>query len=365
LVAFGNVVGRGPHFVVESDRHALNLFVTLVGQSAKARKGTSWGHIRRRFEAMDPLWGKRIVSGLSSGEGLIWAVRDGNPDAAISPIEDKRLLVMEPEFAAVLRVLGRDGNTLSAQIRQAWDGGELHVLTKNCPVHATDAHISLISHVSQLDLKRYLTSTEAGNGFANRFLWLHVSRSKLLPEGGCIDKADLSRLDKQLSGAVAFAREVGEMKRDERARELWRHVYPGLTADRPGLFGAVTSRAEAQTTRLACIYALLDKSATVREEHLKAALALWRYSEASAQYIFGTALGHPIADDLLSYLKANANGLSRTEISYHFGRHRRAEEISEALSALESQGLVDVRREETGGRPSEHWVAVLSAKEAK
>ena len=43
LVAFGNVIGRGPHFKVEADYHACNLFTALVGQTAKGRKGCRRG----------------------------------------------------------------------------------------------------------------------------------------------------------------------------------------------------------------------------------------------------------------------------------------------------------------------------------
>ena len=42
LVAVGSVIDRGPHFRAEADRHALNLFVVLVGETSKARKGSSW-----------------------------------------------------------------------------------------------------------------------------------------------------------------------------------------------------------------------------------------------------------------------------------------------------------------------------------
>jgi hypothetical protein len=42
-----------------------------------------------------------------------------------------RLLVLEGEFASTLRVMGRDGNTLSAVIRNAWDSGNLRILSKN------------------------------------------------------------------------------------------------------------------------------------------------------------------------------------------------------------------------------------------
>jgi hypothetical protein len=42
LAAFGNAVGPAPHCMVDATRHGLNLFVVLVGESSKARKGTSW-----------------------------------------------------------------------------------------------------------------------------------------------------------------------------------------------------------------------------------------------------------------------------------------------------------------------------------
>src|SRR5262245_58877285 len=77
LVGFGNVVGRAPHTIADGARHGCNLFAAIVGVSSKGRKGTSWNHIRRVFEGIEPEWtSKRIQGGLSSGEGLIWGVRD-------------------------------------------------------------------------------------------------------------------------------------------------------------------------------------------------------------------------------------------------------------------------------------------------
>jgi hypothetical protein len=39
LTSFGNAMGRGPHYQIESDQHFGNLFVLLAGDTAKARKG--------------------------------------------------------------------------------------------------------------------------------------------------------------------------------------------------------------------------------------------------------------------------------------------------------------------------------------
>lgn len=372
----GNVIGRGPHFVAEADRHGCNLFVCVVGATAKGRKGSSWSHIRRAGKGVDREWeADRIQQGLSSGEGLIWAVRD--PITRSEPIrkkgkvvgyqeviadhgvEDKRLLVVEPEFASVLRNLAREGNTLSPTLRQGWDTGLLHILTKNSPAKASGAHISVIGHVTRDELRRYLTSTELGNGFANRFLWVCARRSKSLPEGGQVDEWEMTVLIDRIRDAIAFARQIRKMSRSDKARRLWFQVYEELSEGKPGLLGAAVSRGEAQVMRLASIYALLDCSPVVKAVHLRAALALWKYAEQSARFIFGDSLGDPMADDLLRALRKSPEGLTRTQIRDLFDRNRRAEEIERALGGLLENGLIQRQVEETAGRgrPSERWIA--------
>jgi hypothetical protein len=77
LAAFGNVAGRRPHFKVESDYHAPNLFIALVGKSARGRKGTSWGYIFELFRRVDKAWARKCIQpGLSTGEGLIQSLAE-------------------------------------------------------------------------------------------------------------------------------------------------------------------------------------------------------------------------------------------------------------------------------------------------
>src|SRR5690606_16668443 len=130
---------------------------------------------------------------------------------------------------------------------------------------------------------------DMANGLANRFLWLCVRRSKCLPEGGNIESVNFAPLIHAVHEAVEFSQRVGEIRRDDQAREVWAEIYPDLSEGKPGLLGAATSRAEAQVMRLAMIYALLDRSTVIRREHLVAGLALWSYAEQSARYIFGSA----------------------------------------------------------------------------
>lgn len=366
LVAFGNVVGRDPHFTVDGVKHSMNLFAVLVGRSAKSRKGTSWARIFNLFREVDETWtGDRVQSGLSSGEGLIYAVRDpgliqkGGKRDYDPGVADKRLQVVEPEFGAVLKVCARDANTLSTTIRQSWDSGNLRTLTKNNPLVATDAHVSIIGHTTRDDLTRNLTDNDQANGFANRFLWVCVTRSKLLPDGGALRDEDVMGLWYALGAAVQFAKSVDEMQWAEEARALWHEVYPSLSCDRFRLFGAVTGRAEAQTLRLACCYALLDRSDVIRVEHLRAALAVWQYCEHSARFIFGDSLGDPAADTILRALRADSAGLTRTEVSKLFARNLSAGELGRALDVLREYGLATCQREESAaGRPVERWFAL-------
>jgi hypothetical protein len=125
----------------------------------------------------------------------------------------------------------------------------------------------------------------------------------------------------------------------------------------PGLFGAITARAAPQVIRMALLYALADRACQVGEAHLKAALALWRYSEASVKQIFGDALGDPIADTILAALRGHKpDGMSRNEIRELFSRNVESARLGGALDRLLTAGKA-VRHTISGGagRPAEMW----------
>jgi DNA replicative helicase MCM subunit Mcm2 (Cdc46/Mcm family) len=265
-------------------------------------------------------------------------------------------MVIEEEFSKVLVVADRKDNTLSAILRSAWDGDDvLRSMTKNSPARATGAHISIIGHITREELRSKLTEAAAANGFGNRFLLPAVNRSKVLPEGG--GSYGIADLVGHLKKAIAFARKTGELKRDEAARKLWAKIYPKLSVGKPGLLGAITARAEAHVLRLSDLYALLDCSAVVRVEHLLAALAVWKYCEDSARWIFETKTGNKQADRVLAALKvAGEKGLSKWEITSDvFNRNATRFEIDEALRILHTQKLAFRKEEKTSTKPAERW----------
>jgi len=81
------------------------------------------------------------------------------------------------------------------------------------------------------------------------------------------------------------------------------------------------------------------------------------YCEDSAKFIFGTAQGNQVVDQILKALQNAPEGLTRNEIRDVFARHRSSEEIGAALRILRDRELVESEKEDTGGRPVERWFA--------
>ena len=287
------------------DYHALLLNQIHVGRTSKGRKGTSWG-LSQAFAAADGDWvTNRVMSGLSSGEGLIWNVRD--PMEERHPIRQKGHVTgyenVESDpgqirqaaagnragICPVLQACERETNTLSAIMRQSWESGDLRILTKRQAARATGAHITIVGHITVDELRRLLGDTAVANGFANRFLWVCVCRSKELPFGGKLHGVDFGPMNAALQEAIAsgFARNAGEIQRDRDADVIWGKVYHRSNRR---AFGNVRSRDISRRTPNHAAGVRVRPAGQVNhssKEHLLAALEIWRYCEESARFILG------------------------------------------------------------------------------
>jgi hypothetical protein len=356
LVACGALIGRGAHFQIEATLHHPHEFAVLIGDSSRARKGSSFDHVAKLMTEADPSFPSRLSTGLSSGEGLIWTLRDPNGQDPGNP--DKRLLVVEPEFVSVLKAASREISTLSPTLRSAWDGRPLAVLTRTAPARATGAHVAIIGHITQTELRRYASAIEIANGLLNRFLLLAVRRVRLLPEGGDPNPLKDTGLARYLATTLKHARTTGQVKLAEDTRELWWHTYPQLTQPADGPAGQLTARAEAHTIRLALLYTLLDATNTIRPEHLQAALALWDYAARSATWAINQSTGDPLAEQLHAALTRSPDGLTRTQLRDLLHRNLPAERVEQALHTLASTGKATRHQTTpTAGRPAEIWTA--------
>lgn len=362
LTCYGNAAGVRPHMLADGARHPARLNTLLTGRTSKGRKGTSRANVRPVMAKADVAWSDtRTAGGLSTGEGLIAAVSDPQADEDGEPAPvDKRLLIVESEFARVLAVTKRDGSTLSHVMRDAWDTGTLRVLTRKDPLTATGSHISVLAHITVDELRARLTGTDQANGFANRFLFVCVDRSKRLPHGEGVPPEVVDDLGRKVRTALTKARNIDRMQRTPEAADLWERLYDEMAEDDPGgLVGAITARPEAQTLRLSVAYAICDASPVVEVQHLKAAYAFWCYCRDSAAYLFGNTLGDPVADRLLAAVRsAGPDGMTASEQSALFGRHVSARELEAARALLWDQRLARTVTEDTGGRPRVRTVAI-------
>jgi hypothetical protein len=344
----GVLFGREAWAQVGATRHYPFEFVTLVGETSRARKGTGTNLVLRSVaERVEEGFEKeRVLGGLSTGEGLIKGVQDKD-----EAIRNRGFLVQLGEFASLLEVMKRESNTMSTALRQAWDGDRLRVMTRKDPLDADNVSLSVIAHITKSELLNKLTSTDRVNGFANRFLMLCTRRDKLLPRGGGVP--DTSDLVVAVHDAVETAKGRGAIARNNEAEDLWSQEYARLTSGGSSLKDALCARAEAHVLRLSLLYALLDRSAEIRPEHLKAAIAFWDYCERSVEYMFGGATGDGDKDKIMAGLADGPK--TNSEIHWIFGNNRTAEWISAKMASLERERLVVLTKVERKKKTVDGW----------
>ena len=372
--AYGAKPGKGPVLYVGETRHYSRLFAAVVGNSSKARKGTSAKPVEVLFDfsavpaALSSAYIPASTSAgpLSTGEGLAFSVRDARQEwvvdkrtkagewSTVDPgVEDKRLFLCDEEFAAALQCTKREGNTLSTAMRCFWDSGDYSPLVKRERTKATGAHVGIVTHITFRELAGLLDDVQAFNGFGNRFLWVCARRQKKVPFPGRMPEAELSAIRHDLFNAVLLAHDCGVVSLDARAREMWGAVYSDLSQDHPGLSGCIINRGEAQALRLALVYALLDGQAMIGEPHLRAGLAFWDYCRASALYVFGGRESDPIADKILAALKDGPK--TTTMLHRAMGNNATKDKIKAALQSLLASGRIIQTEEKTASKPRKNY----------
>lgn len=364
LVRFGIECGTGPHVMVGESRHTARSNCVIVGDSSKSRKGTSAGPVKSIFAGID---GCRTSPGpLSSGEGIIYNVRDEVREWRVDKkgdagewvisdpgVDDKRLFVMDEEFANALSATKREGNTLSSIVRCLYDDGNAEPLTKSNRIKTTGAHVGITTHITLFELKKRLTENEQFNGFGNRFLWICAKRNGIVPFPEPMDDYKKRKLQVILKERLNRALVAGKVTFSDEAKSLWMAEYPRLSMAHTGLAGCMVNRAEAHVTRLALTYSLLAGHDRIEFQDLQAAMAFWGYCHESAFYIFGGAPADRRKLKIIEYLKSrDGQSATKNEIRREvFNNHMPATELSELLTLMETDSLIDCITEPTGGAP--------------
>lgn len=354
LPIVGVLAGGGVH-VWAGGKQPARINAVVVGPTNCGRKGTACVPVDLLMKNVCPKWwGSQRTDGLSSGEGLIVKVADEKDDDGGTIYTEKRLQVIEEEFSRILVQIQRKDNILSQLIRSAFDTGDLRTLTVE-PREANNAHISVVGHITPEELEERLNHIEMANGFGNRFLWFHVYSDKFLPNTEPIPGAVFKQFAKWIKGL----KNVGAAAVDRRvplstsAQKLWEDIYLDLRRDKPEIAGAMQARGSSFVLRLALIYALArhPKPKQIQSDDLHSALAVWKYSAASVDYLFQSVTGDKFADKLLTLL--DQGPMTKTDFNKHLSV-RQKNLLSKTLEKLENDGFVEttVRRREGAGRPA-------------
>lgn len=383
IAFFSCMIGRGAFQRIGDAVIHCRPFQLIVGKSGKARKGTAEHTVREIFRRADALLRHELgnddrlrvhAGGLSTGEGIAWAIRDlreadENGKGADLGVSDKRLLVIESEFDNLLSQLRRENNTLSATVRNLFDGRDMEPLTKTSQTRATRPHVVIIGHITGHELREKSTENDAANGLMNRFMLLYVYRPKLVPLPEPTPDDLIDRLASHIAAAVIkitggnlHAHNQAEIRLSHAARDMWVRKYPQLTRDREGKGGSLLARSELYARMLAMIFACMDGRTQIEPCDLNAAVAWIEYWHASVTYVFNTPDDEGTLDDftasVLSVITARP-GITLTQLQEHWNR-KRIKEVRLSAERLMNLAppLVECHKDDaTGGRAASKYYA--------
>lgn len=380
-------VGCGPYMPVGNTWHHARMFMLHVGRSGEGRKGDGVSLIKRiahRLREINENFAPQLhAGGLSSREGLVFLIHDTYQDGKdeVPGILDKRLLVIESEFVNVLHQGKRDGNTLSAALRDCWDGVSLRPATKTNRLWATHPHVCLLAAITPGELLSSMASRDLTNGFANRFMPYWAERTCLNPFPKATPKEEVDRLTQRILEVLQYCQADRWAERDNLRVELspeaskhWAKLYRGELNDRSHgeRINALLERRAPMLLRLAMLFALTDLTATVEVHHVDAALAWVRYSIESVKFVFGSAADeaetaevNETARKILDFIgkdgRVTRKQITRECFQGHLSKDRIDAALDELLRANPPRIVVQEDRSQAG-RPTKFYSACAANK---
>lgn len=294
-------IGRGPYLPIGNTWHHARLYILHIGRSGRGRKGDAVSLINRLDTALRQLRETAAPpihrGGLSSREGLVSLFHDGykNGKLEVPAIQDKRLWVVESEFANVLHQGRREGNTLSAALRDCWDGVSLKPATKSNRLYASHPHLCLSGAISPSELLSLMRARELTNGFANRFLMIWAERERIVPFPQATPQDSVDALAARILSVLEFVQAERVNERDHlpvsltaQAQSSYSQLYRGeLIDDSAGEHvTALLERRAPMLLRLAMIFALCDLQTRIDVQHIQAAMGWIRHGVESAKFVF-------------------------------------------------------------------------------
>lgn len=361
LTALSANFGRDIYLAIGDSYHHSRLFCLHLGRSAKGRKGETMKLVDRILEEAQKIdiqknHSNEIVcithkGGLSTREGLISLIHDGinlGTKTEEPAINDKRMLVVESEFANVLHQSKRDGNTLSAAMRDLYDGRSISPLIKKNKMGATDPHIAMWANITPSELVELVSERELSNGSFNRYITIFAERYCLvsMPEATPHNKVleySLKCLDviEWAKGSYPDYKNTRQAHLSDEAKQAYDRIYKFIEGRNNGNLSDILVRLSTNLLRMALTLAIVDKSLIIEVVHIEVAYEWSLFSDESVRYIFAAKNDllqqrkiESNAAKIINFLKSNKSA-TRTELSINcFYKHLPASDIDSAINSL-------------------------------
>ncbi|MFC1507968.1 hypothetical protein ACFL5R_01925 [Pseudomonadota bacterium] len=300
-----------------------------------------------------PLFATVHEGGLSTTEGIVADLRDESTDKngdIIPGVNDKRRVYLEEEFANIFSKTQSSNSNLSATIRRLFDGGSLSPLIKHDRISCTDPHVSIIGHITPKEFLEKLTSNDLYNGFSNRFITLMGIPKPVIAFPTKLDKEAISHLSEELVSAVKWCNaEERQLTMSDCFKELWEVEVVRISelGASDSLEATLMVRAPHYAIMISGLFAALDKTCTMEEKHLRAALAWIDHWHDSVRYLFNTEREameaerrREISDAVLAAIttvisETRTNEVRRTDLSKFLGKRYTSKQVTTALQDLQ------------------------------
>jgi hypothetical protein len=349
MAYLGSLIGPDTWFEISGVKVNAGLYVLIVGPTAMGRKGTSHSMAKK---VLGPMPSVRPLVGLGSGEALV-------TELANTELSNKHIMIIEEEFARLLGSAGRSGSTLSAMIRQLFDGEDLGHTTVTGSEVASGYHASMVAHITREELGGTLSVSDRSNGMANRFMLIASYATKIItwddqgdPEHPCVKTIATTRIAEIASRAAGR----GRIPMTDEAFEALSTIHDQAMV---GSTSTLLARLLEHVWRLTLIYALMDEAPEIDVQHVRAALAFVHYVRSTTTWVFGVDDIDPQAARLLALIvESGPEGLSKTALSAKLSNHLNAKERDLRIDDLVRKGLITVSTPKTAGRPETIYSAV-------
>ncbi|MGV9693423.1 DUF3987 domain-containing protein [Streptomyces sp. NPDC003444] len=319
------------------------VWTVLAGRSAIGRKGYALNTART---ILKPVIGgyldTRIRDGISSGASLVDMLAKLELETmGTEGGTDGRALVIEEEWAAVLKTQKRDRN-FSTLFRSAWDGKTISNRTKKEGwITVQRPLLGFHSHITPGEWGAYVSSKDALGGSYNRLLPVLVEASKMLPYNNKMTPPDVPNLKAAYRWATEEERVIEfERAAGERFDEL-RALIEARMAEMPELLASYMERAAEQIQRIAAVLAITEKRTKIPRKAVEAAWAFIQYSMASVEKLVKEAAaegGRPVrsAEERIREVLARYGGeASSTILLRSLGSSVNAAAVKEAVESMD------------------------------